>query len=92
MDIYQETLVLNPLCTLLHCHLFLHHHHLCYEEQNLVVHLWADLKGSIDGFIEGTGELLGEVPEAEEDDAAVELMSQEVIANVNALASGTGRP
>ena len=29
---------------------------------------------------------------AEEDDAAVELMSQEVIADVNALASGTGRP
>ena len=27
-----------------------------------------------------------------EDDAAVKLMSQEVIANVDALASGTGRP
>ena len=58
----------------------------------MVVHLRADLEGSIDGFIEGTSELLGEVLGAEEDDATVELMSQEVIANVDALAMGTGRP
>ena len=51
-----------------------------------------DLEGSINGLIEGTGKLLGEVLGADEDDAAVELMSQEVIANVDALAIGTGRP
>ena len=32
----------------------------------MVVHLWAELEGSIDGFIEGTGKLLGEVLGAEE--------------------------
>ena len=37
------------------------------------------------------GKLLGEVLGVEEDEAAVELMNQEVIANVDAIASGTGR-
>ena len=31
---------------------------LCHKEQNFVAHIWADLEGSIDGLIEGTGELL----------------------------------
>ena len=55
-------------------------------------YLWADLEGSIDGLKEGMGKLLGEVLGVEEDEAAFELMNQEVIANVDALARGTGRP
>ena len=39
-------------CSLFHCHIVLRHHNLCHEDQNLVVHLWADLEGSIDGLIE----------------------------------------
>ena len=58
----------------------------------MVVHLWADLEGSIDELIEGMSKFLGEVLGAEEDDAAVELMGQEVIANVDTLASGPGQP
>ena len=49
------------------------------------------MKVVYDGLIEGMGELLGEVLGVEEDEAAVKLMSQEVIANVDAIASGTGR-
>ena len=64
---------------------FFNNHVLCHEEQNLVYYLWADLEGSIDGLIEGMGELLGEVLGVEEDEAAVELMNQEVIANVDAI-------
>ena len=48
--------------------------------------------GSIDGLIEEPGELLGKVLGAEEDDAAVKLMNQEVFANIDALSSGTERP
>ena len=58
----------------------------------MIVHLWADLENSINRLVEGAGKLLGEVLFAEEDDAAVELMSQEVVANVYALGSGAGRP
>ena len=64
---------------------------LCHKEKNLVAHLWADLEGNIDGLIEGMGKLFGEVLGVKEDEAAVELMSQEVIANVDAIGSGTGR-